>query len=252
MKKTDNLHIAELRKQFSRSEVIETSDVMEFFARFDPRIPRSTVNWRVYHLVEKGILQRVGRGKFRIAPVNLGLGRAKAFEPQISKKTVKIHRLLDEAFPYINYCLWSSKEVNAFTQHLTKADLIFVDCERDVMESVFFHLRDSFSSVYLDPDIETIKRYVIDVKEAIVVRSLATHAPLQKVKSVPTITIEKLLVDVFSDDEFYYLKGKEMDYVFMNAFGMYAVNESTMLRYADRKGKKRKFKLYLSEIQQKM
>lgn len=250
MKKADNLHIAELSKQFRSSEVIETSDVMGFFAKFDPKIPRSTVNWRVYHLVGTGVLQRVGRGKFRIAPGDLRLGRAKSFEPQISKKIVKIHRLLDEALPYINYCLWSSKEVNAFTQHITKADHIFVDCERDVMESVFFRLRDSYSSVYLDPDRETMKRYVMDTKEAIIVRSLATHAPVQRVKSVPTVTLEKLLVDVFSDEEFYYLKGKEMEHVFMNALGRYTVNQSTMLRYADRKGKKSRFMSYLIEIQQ--
>lgn len=40
------------------------------------------------------------------------------------------------------------------------------------------------------------------------------------------------------DDEFEFLKGNEINHVFINAFDRYSVNISKLIRYADRKRKK--------------
>jgi hypothetical protein len=66
---------------------------------------------------------------------------------------------------------------------------------------------------------------------------------------VQTITIEKMLVDIFSDETtFAAQQGGEMQTIFKNAFEKYTINENKMLRYADRRGKKEAFNNYLNKV----
>ena len=57
-------------------------------------------------------------------------------------------------------------------------------------------------------------------------------------------TLEKLLVDILRDADFFYLQGSESERIIENAFNLYAVNRSRLFRYADR----RKAKEELSSI----
>jgi len=82
--------------------------------------------------------------------------------------------------------------------------------------------------------------YFPDIQNVIIVRHLVTEAPVQKIKTIPTVTIEKMLVDLYSDIDFEYLQGNELSFIFKNAFSKYTINENKLLRYANRKGKKEK------------
>jgi hypothetical protein len=75
---------------------------------------------------------------------------------------------------------------------------------------------------------------------------LITEAPIQYIDKIKTITVEKLLVDIFSDEIWESLKGYEMVRIFENAFGKYSINYSKLLRYAFRKGKKEEIMNFLS------
>jgi len=67
---------------------------------------------------------------------------------------------------------------------------------------------------------------------------------LQEVSGVPMPTLEKLLVDIFRDTDFFYLQGSEGDRIIENAFNLYTINRNRLFRYADR----RKVKKELSSI----
>ena len=68
-------------------------------------------------------------------------------------------------------------------------------------------------------------------------------------QGVVTTTIEKLLVDVFCDDEIFAAQqGTEMETIFREAFEKYTINENKMLRYADRRRKKEAFSNYLNRV----
>ena len=81
-------------------------------------------------------------------------------------------------------------------------------------------------------------------KRVLFVKSLVSEAPLQKVSGVPMPTLEKLLVDILRDADFFYLQGSESERIIENAFSLYAINRSRLFRYADR----RKAKEELSSI----
>jgi len=85
-------------------------------------------------------------------------------------------------------------------------------------------------------------------KSVIVVRPLVTGSPSQLSINVPTTTIEKLLVDLFSDKEFEFLQGYELTYIFNNAFSKYTINLDRLLRYASRKEKRTVIADYIKTI----
>jgi hypothetical protein len=50
------------------------------------------------------------------------------------------------------------------------------------------------------------------------------------------------------DNLFAAQQGSEMNHIFSEALGKYAVNENRMLRYADRRGKKESLNGYLNKV----
>jgi hypothetical protein len=112
-----------------------------------------------------------------------------------------------------------------------------VDIEKDAVESVFLFLKEKYKNVFLKPDKEMMDMYVVSNKNSIIVRQLISESPIQKEKGIPTVTIEKLVVDIFYDNEFEYLKGSELLSVIKNIFDNFTVSKSKLLRYASRKGK---------------
>ena len=58
-----------------------------------------------------------------------------------------------------------------------------------------------------------------------------------------------MLVDIYCDNVLFSAQqGSEMRTIFENALTKYAINQSTMIRYANRKGKKESFTQYLNSI----
>lgn len=189
------------------------------------------MNWRVYNLVKQGILLRTGKGKFR-------LGKGFLYIPEVDNRIIKINRLLKEKYPFIQYCIWVSSSIIEFGHHIPKTNIILVDTERDSMESVFYTLKEEFKTVFHKPGKDLYDNYINDLQKPIIVRPLVSEAPLQTIKRIPTLTLEKLLVDALVDEEFVFLKGNEINHIFRNAFERYSVNISKLIRYADRKRKK--------------
>lgn len=92
--------------------------MVDFHRKFEPEIPRAKVNWRVYELVKQGILERVGKGKFKV-------GKSKLYQPEITTKLFKINKSIRTNFPYVTYCLWQQQWINEFSQHIAKTGVVF-------------------------------------------------------------------------------------------------------------------------------
>jgi hypothetical protein len=211
--------------------VFTTKDILIFYREGEPAIPSSTVNWRVYTLVNKGILLRVGKGKFRF-------GKGSLYIPEVDNRIIRISKLIKEKFPFIKYCIWLSSSIIEFGHHIPRTNIILVDTERDSMESLFYTLKDEFKTVFHKPGKDLCDNFINDLQKPIILRPLVSEAPLQFIKNTPTITLEKLLVDALVDEEFEFLKGNEINHVYKNAIARYSVNISKLIRYADRKRKK--------------
>ena len=239
---TEKLNIEELKQVFKDIQSFNTKDLVDFYRSKEPELKTTTINWRIYSLVQKGVLTRIGRGKF-------SLGYNEIFIPEINSKLKTIHSKLKKEFPYLEICLWNTSSFNEFMVHQPGRFYILIEVEKDATQSVFFFLKEAKFSVFLDPTQDLIEKYLPDEKETLIVKSLVTEAPTQKIEGLITTTIEKMLVDVFCDDVILSAQqGSEMRTIFQEAMNKYTVNENRMIRYADRRRKKRTFMNYLSSF----
>ena len=197
--------------------------------------------------MKEGVLQRIGRGKFT-------LGESRKYIPEISSVTKSIFKNLKNEFPYANLCVWNTSALNEFMQHQPNRFFLLVETDKETTNSAFYFLRDLDSylekkSVFIEPDKDILEKYVINEKEVIVIKSLISEAPSQKISEVETATIEKMLVDIFCDDVIFSAQqGVEMRTIFKEAFSKYTINQSKMLRYADRRKKKEELNQFVKTI----
>lgn len=235
-----DLQIEALKEKFAVNIEFTTADILAFYQEFQPKVPKSTVNWRVYELVKTGVLERAGRGRFI-------RGTGPRFYPPIRLQLKKLSEKIKTKFPYIQYCLWENDIVRSFQQHLSSSRFILIDVEKESMQAVFEYLKENFKHIWLKPDTETIYHYILPEKQSIIVRHLISEAPLQTCENIPTVTIEKMLVDLFTDNEFEYLEGTELVSVFRNARDRFPINQSKLLRYAGRKGQRQELQAFLEK-----
>lgn len=226
------LKAEQIKTKFSNAECISTKEVYRFYQQEEPEIKRATVNWRIYELVQRGILQRIGKGKFVV-------GRSIPYVPEISSTEKRINNVIHKEFPFIKYCIWSTSKLNELLQHQISIQCTVVEAEREVLESVYHKLKDQIHQTFKKPSKEMVEEFISSQKNSVVIKTLISESPLQTIKNIPTSSLEKLLVDLYCDKNlFYFLQGNELVNVFRNAFDKYTINQSKLLRYADRRQKK--------------
>ena len=192
-------------------------------------------------MVQAGIMSRVSRGKFSI-------GYGKNFIPEISPRIKTLYKRIHMQFPYLQLCVWNTSVFNEFMLHQPGRFYTLIEVEKDALESVFYFLKEKYKNVFIDPSADTLARYASGEQETIIVKSLVSEAPVQKVDGVVTVTLEKMLVDIFSDDKIFTAQqGQEMQIIFTESINKYTIQESRILRYADRKRRKEAFSKYLKQ-----
>jgi hypothetical protein len=236
------LQTDKLENRFKAESVFELADIVAFYNQFEPDVKPATINWRVYTLVQTGVLQRIGRGKF-------SLGKGKNFSPEITPQLKSIYKKINKEFPYLNVCVWNTSTLNEFMLHQPNRFYYLVEVEKDALESVFYFLRETKFAVFLEPNSDILEKYLPDNKAIIIVKTLISEAPLLSVNEVNTASIEKMLVDIFCDDVIFSAhQGSELRTIIGEAFTKYTLNQSKMFRYADRRGKKAGFSEFVKTI----
>lgn len=242
MKEENKLNIEKLKEEFNDIKYLSTNDIAAFYRSFDPTLKKTTINWRIYKLVEKGVLNRIGRGKF-------SFGSGKIYVPEISRKEKLIFNKLKAEFPFVEICIWNTKALNEFMQHQPRNFHVIVEVEKEVTLSVFYFLKELNYLVFVEPTEEIMEKYLPLDKEAIIIKPLVSESPLQKSGNTVTVSLEKLLVDVYSDKSvFEAQQGAELSTIFKEAFSKYTLNQSKMLRYASRRRKKESLTKYIEQF----
>lgn len=244
-----SLHINRLKDEFSDQQKISIQDLINFYKQFEEQIKRSTVDWRIYKLNQEGILHRISRGIYSLSAKEKEVIE---YKPEINRSLKNLSGILQNKFPYIDICLWSTKWLNEFMLHQPGRFYTILEVEKDAMESVFYELSGQRKDVFLDPSKEILNNYVINTKEPIIITRLITEAPTSEVNNVITTTLEKMLVDIYSEPELYATyQGTEMKRIYQTAFEKYQIIESKMLRYASRRTKKGEIQKLINTVKER-
>lgn len=176
-------------------------------------------------------------------------GEENKFTPYLKDVHKKLFKALEEKFPYADKCIWSTSILNEFMVHQPAHFMTVIEIDREAQQNAFYFLRDRESEVFLEQDADLIGRYSSTDKETVLVKGLITEAPTQTVDEVYTVTLEKVLVDVFCDRNlFSAFQGAERSTIFEEAFAKYTINQNKLLRYAGRRGKRKDVSEYLETL----
>jgi hypothetical protein len=221
------LSFAFTHKVFTRKELIAN------LKNGDQNGSPASLSEQLNRLLKSGQLERVDRGIYKLPD-----DARKDFSVVCSEEMRQINQQIKTQFPFVDYCLWSASTLMPYMHHIPNLNLLFVDVEREVTESVFNLLNvDSNKRVFLMPTLTDFERYISN-NDAIIIRPLISESPLQLVEGINTPTIEKILVDIVGDIEFAFLQGSEINYVYTTIFERHCVNKNKLLRYATRRGRK--------------
>jgi len=95
-----------------------------------------------------------------------------------------------------------------FFQHFAVYDFLLIETERETIDAVFHFIKETNKNTFKEPSRDMMENFVFDGKDAVIVKSLISEAPLQDVDAVTVPTIEKILVDLVADSEtFFFLSG---------------------------------------------
>jgi len=133
--------------------------------------------------------------------------------------------------------------------HLPRKSITILEVEKDALEPVFHYLQDlNKVDVFLEPTNREIALYINEKVNAIILKKLITKSPIQTIDDVPTVTLEKLIVDIYSEKKlFEAFQGSELLHIINNAVEKYAINTKTLLNYANRRSKREEIEVYLRE-----
>jgi len=197
-------------------------------------ISRQHMQWTLVQLVSKGTISRVKCGLYKLSEKPL-------FTYAIKDETKELYSFLKELFPYAPFCIYDGELLASLQHHLSYNALTYVETERSVAETVFHTLHDQGYKVYFKPDKTEFYKYVDISSPAIIVKPMISGSPLKTTDGIPGPTLEKLLVDIRRDKDFDYLAGEESARMSENAFNMFSINITKLLRYAGRRGIRTEF-----------
>jgi len=226
VRQNDIVQYAKHQPTFTRKQMLDD------FGKSGIDFSLNTVMVALRRLVQDGTLSKPVRGHYQLTDVG-----KRTFTPFFDDEMARLSDTLMEDFPFLRFCVWSSRDINRFSHNILNLNVIWIDVERDGMESVFSTLSnyDTSRRVFIKPTGTDYERYIIGTP-SIVVRPLISESPLiTDAKGRQQITIEKILVDVVADPDFFVLQGFEMLRFYHNVHDLCTVNRPKLLRYARRR-----------------
>ena len=204
-------------------------------------INRQTLSWYLTKLTESGQLRRIGHGKY-------ARQTKQQFVISPTDEDRSLSEILRQHWPFAHFCIYNGSVISPLQHHLAANNITYIETEREATSAVFNYLRDEGRTAYLKPTRDLIYNYIDLSQPAIFVKPLITESPVQENEGVLVPTLEKLLVDLQKDQDFFYLQEAEGVNIFRNALSLYSINQSRLLRYASRRGIRKEIETIIQSV----
>lgn len=215
---------------FDNKHVLSKDDLMKILKNDFPTWSHNTINTYLHKLKKNGFIDTISRGKYM-------RGKTQLFAPQIDGQLKKIAVKINKEFPFVNYCVWNSSWLNDLMQHQPFKNFTIVEIEKVAVEQVFNELNNDFKNVFINPDEIIFERYISTLDNVILVKNLSSETPVLRQKKLTIPTLEKILVDLLTDETLFAAQQGELNFIYKSAFNKYDLNESKLKRYAARRNR---------------
>lgn len=214
-------------------KILRRDELFALRRRENPNLTQNTFSWQLAEEIRLGTLQHLGRNTYRVNDMNTAYPMKKYNYPS-SREIEELTKLIREAYPFAEFQIWESAQYNEFLNHLLAKNIIFVESEKMLVESIYETLRKAEKyHVLVAPTLNEMKRYVDN--NTIILTKLTTQSPKNKDDSTQP-PLEKLLTDLYANR---YLKCSisidEYSQVFNRALTTYQISFPRLKRYAQRR-----------------
>jgi len=230
----ENLAVSDLKIDGMKGGFLRLSDIRE-------PSELTSVSGTAQSLQKMGMISRVAKGVFstEVKPTYL---------PSISAELKDLWISLAEEFPYLGICLTDTYWINSFISQQAAGRRFVIETEKGAEESVFDFLSVGYDGVLLKPSERDMRLYGSGLPELLIVKNLVAQSPVTSVDDVPISSLEKILVDVFCDEQVYdYIQGDMTVELFEQAFERFAIDQSVLRRYASRRGRWRRIRKFVTD-----
>ena len=163
-----------------------------------------------------------------------------------------ISKMISKEYKDIKTIIWDTSLLNEFTHHYLMKTFIVVETEKYAIDLIYALLKEKMPKKYTivtEKMYNDNKDYFFNDEKIIVVKSLNSRAPLEKIKDGSLEpTLEKIMIDIYKDKLFEYVQGKELEYIYTNILSMYSINYKKLYSYAKDRMNVELFKKYLEKI----
>lgn len=217
--------------QFDDGRTFTKSVFREAVHTYEPACADTTIDWALVSLRRQGVLASAGAGKYYVITQEDTVRRPYSYPH--SAEYLALERCIQEAYPLANYQMWELIQMNDFINHQIAKNVIFVEVDRMLVDTVYEMLHVQYPYAMLQPDETTFYRQRGPATD-VVVQRLVSEAPAPE--DHHSCAIEKLLVDLQSRK----LTGRliersEYPRIYEDIFRKYAIDETRMFRYARRR-----------------
>ncbi len=149
------------------------------------------------------------------------------------KPVARLIRAVAKAFPLLDFCCWSTIQLNPFTQHLLARTTAFLYAESDTLESIADHLRGDGWDVWPNPGKKEALQFIRPGEKTVILRPSIVKQPTGTEHQAP---IEKVLVDLkIEAARLQLMDGTEVQRIIDNVLGSGLLQLPVLLGYAEAK-----------------
>lgn len=229
-------------KHFLPGEIFKKSQFREVIHVLNPKYAESSVNWLLDKLKKENRIISVGRGKYERVPEET---KKRPYTYIHSREYQDIEKEIIVKYPLVEFQMWELIQFNEFVNHQISKNLIVVEVENMLEETVFDMLHGEYSYVLYSPQTEYYYRHKGE-ENTVVVLKLISEAP--KPREGHSSPLEKLLVDLFVNKFTGHLIEKsEYPAIMEDAFHKYYLDETKMFRYARRRNAETRMKEFIRQ-----
>lgn len=225
---------------FYTNETFDKKQFRSVVREINPGYSESSVNWLLSRLKKENMIISAGHGKYeRLAEIVTKTD----YNYDHSDVYLDIEKQIMDEYPLVTFQMWEIIQFNEFINHQFAKNLIVVEVENMLDETVFQMLHNKYPFVLYSPDMNYYYLHKGD-DITIVVLKLISEAPKPRVgHSSP---LEKLLVDIFTNKFTGHLIEKsEYPAIMEDVFQKYYLDETKMFRYARRRNVETKIKSFI-------
>jgi len=208
-------------------------------------VSENTLGKSLDRLMDDGSIVRIERGKYRLnSPIK------KTFSAMPTNEVKRIAKRLRERFPFTKFCIMDTSSLLPLMHDIPNTEMIVIQAEKGAENLIADALLNISNRLILRKPTPEMLGDLTQGHNSIVVNTLISQAPTKEIDGIATPTLEKVLVDILCDNEFYYLRGSESYYIYNTALAEYEINTSALLRYAGRRNRSDKVKSIIKYVEE--